>query len=160
MPWDMGRVSQLLRRWKALVDMSFPLSRPINLLVIHHSASPRMTSLQQIQQWHRNKGWREIGYHFVIDGSGQLQKGRPVKEAGAHAMGHNTHSLGICVTGNNTKREDRWSDYQKDALVSFVKGFRVFFPVAEIVGHRDLHGSKTLCPGLDVCALLKERGAL
>lgn len=137
-----------------------PLSRPINLLVIHHSASPVKTTVDQIDQWHREKFINGIGYHHVIRGDGILWEGRDLAVAGAHAKGHNTHSLGLCLTGNNCLAEQEWTTAQKNQLALYVRWFRTFFPHADILGHRDLPGAKTLCPGLDVRKLLHELGAL
>ena len=135
--------------------MAFPLSRPINLLILHHSASPRATKIEQIREWHLKRGFQDIGYHWVIDGSATLLPGRPQHMAGAHAAGHNTHSFGICVTGDNTSESEGWSLRQEGALVEFLFKFRMFFPRAEIIGHRDLPDASTLCPGIDVREFLR-----
>lgn len=136
------------------------LSRRIQLLAIHHSASGRATTLEQIRSWHELRGWSDVGYHFVIEGDGTLRPGRNPNEIGAHAKGHNMHSLGVCVVGDNTQPSLAWSEDQRQSLVDFVRWFRRFYPEADIMGHRDLKDAATLCPGLDVRALLKERGAL
>lgn len=138
--------------------MAIELSRPVNLLVIHHSATRRDASPAAIREGHLRRGWEDVGYHWLIDWNGAVTRGRPLKKPGAHAAGYNTHSVGICVIGDNTHEAEKWSPRQVGALVELVAGFRVWFPVAEIVGHRDLHGAKTLCPGVDVRALLRARG--
>lgn len=138
--------------------MAFELSRPVNLLVIHHSVSPNETTVAEIRRWHLEKGWADIGYHWVIDGSGVLVPGRALKQPGAHVAGHNTHSFGLCVTGDNTVEGRKWTAQQAMTLATFLGWFRVFFPLAEVVGHRDLHGAKTLCPGVDIRAWMRERG--
>lgn len=134
------------------------LSRSINLLVIHHSASPRKTTVEQLTQWHLERGFSEIGYHHVIRADGTLLMGRPLAKPGAHAAGHNTHSVGICLIGNNTVEKEGWTTAQQNALALYVRWFRTFFPEAEVLGHRDLPDAHTLCPGLDVRKLLVELG--
>jgi hypothetical protein len=62
--------------------------------------------------------------------------------------------------GNNTDPEESWTTAQRNGLALFVRWFSRFFPEADVMGHRDLPDAKTLCPGLDVRALLKELGAL
>lgn len=136
------------------------LSRMINLLVIHHSASRPQTTLEEIDQWHRARQINGVGYHHVIRADGVLQRGRPLSVPGAHAAGHNTHSIGLCVTGDNTREEWAWTTAQKNQLANYVRWFREFFPDAAILGHRDLPGAKTVCPGLDVRKLLNELGAM
>src|SRR5262245_30992536 len=135
-----------------------PLSRPIDLLVIHHSASPRETTLEEIDAWHRARGLDGIGYHHVIGADGALRVGRPLARAGAHAAGHNAHSIGLCVTGDNTREDRAWSQVQRDALALYVRWFRTFFPEAGVLGHRDCAAARTLCPGLAVGRILGERG--
>lgn len=68
-------------------------------IVVHHSASADV-SADQIHQWHLNKGWSGIGYHYVIRKSGDIEPGRPVDTVGAHTIGYNGDSIGICLTGN------------------------------------------------------------
>jgi N-acetylmuramoyl-L-alanine amidase len=135
-----------------------PLSRPIDLLVIHHSASPRETTLEQIDAWHRERGMDGIGYHHVIGADGALRAGRPLARAGAHAAGHNAYSIGLCVTGDNTREDRAWSGVQREALAHYVRWFRTFFPEARVLGHRDCAEARTLCPGLVVDRLLDEPG--
>lgn len=135
------------------------LSRAINLLVIHHSASPRSATREDIEGWHRARGMDGIGYHSIIDAAGVVLAGRDMARAGAHAAGHNAHSVGLCVVGDNTSRGRGWSDAQIGALVLYVLWFRRFYPAALVLGHRDLPGASTLCPGLDVRELLRQRGA-
>ena len=89
-----------------------PLSRPINLLVVHHSATPVHTSFEAIRAYHTRssreggRGWPDVGYHHVIGSLGEVRAGRDLALAGFHALGHNTHSIGCCVVGNNTRAED------------------------------------------------------
>lgn len=134
--------------------------RPINLLVIHHSASPRATTRAQIEGWHRDRGFQGCGYHFVVEQDGILLPGRPLAEEGAHAKGHNATSVGICVTGNNVDPGEAWGIPQQNTLAQFVRWFLVFHPGATVCGHRDLEGAHTECPGLDVRTLLRGLGAL
>lgn len=136
------------------------LSRSVNLLVIHHSASSLKTRKEDIEKWHKDRGMDGIGYHHVMTADGVLHTGRDMARAGAHAAGHNTHSVGICLVGDNTKEGSGWTTAQKNSLANYVRWFRKFFPEADVLGHRDLLGAKTLCPGLDVRALLVELGAL
>lgn len=133
--------------------------REIKRLVIHHSASPRTVTADTIESWHRSRGFKRIGYHFIIESDGAQQHGRPVWEEGAHCLadGANHDSIGICVTGNNTINGDRWNDAQIASLVELLRVLRVVFPNIPYLGHRDVPGAATECPGLDVRALLAGR---
>ena len=75
--------------------------RKITKIIIHCAATPegKDFTVQQIDQWHRQRGFRCIGYHFVIYRDGSIHKGRPIEQAGAHTSGHNAHSIGICLIG-------------------------------------------------------------
>ena len=128
--------------------------RPINLIVIHHSASPLSTTREDIAAWHRAKGWRDIGYHFVIESDGRVVPGRPLEEVGAHARGHNASSIGICAVGDNTKLDQRWTVAQVAALCSLVDTMSTQFPGALVRGHRDvMNPGYTECPGLTAAEL-------
>ncbi len=122
--------------------------RRISQLVIHHSASPLGTTLEDIRSWHLERGFRDIGYHFVIEQNGALRVGRPLHEPGAHARGFNQTSIGVCAVGDNTRTEERWTPSQWAALDRLIAAVRLLWPDVEVVGHRDL--LDTLCPGVDV----------
>lgn len=126
--------------------------RTIDLIAIHHSASGLWTTAEHIRDWHIAKGWSDIGYHFVIESDGVVKKGRPVDKIGAHIRFHNTHSIGICLVGNNTDAQEKWTDAQIKSLKNLLTVLGSVYPEAEIKGHRDM--AATLCPGLDVAELL------
>ena len=132
--------------------------RPLNRIIIHHSASPRLsTTRDEIDQWHKARGFIEIGYHWVIEAGGKVVPGRPLHIDGAHCLGHNHDSIGICVVGDNTSADptQHWDGDQKQALLDMVVGLELLYPTIKAVyGHRDAPGAKTECPGLDVRALL------
>lgn len=132
-----------------------PLS-DVKRLIIHHSASPRETTIETLREWHKARGFSEIGYHRVIDGNARLHATRPLTIQGAHALGCNHDSWGICVTGDNTREDRRWSEVQIEALARFVDACAEIVPGLVVYGHRDAVGGKTAteCPGLDVRALL------
>ena len=134
------------------------MSLQIDTLVIHHSASPReSTTREAIDGWHREKGWSGIGYHWVIESSGYVARGRMPWDQGAHVRGHNSHSLGICVVGDNTVQAERWVLAQVDSLLALVKAIRMVFPIEQVCGHRDLGGTSTECPGLEIADLVNTR---
>lgn len=75
--------------------------RNINLIIIHCSASDHQKhdNLASIMAWHMERGFRTIGYHYVITQDGKVHIGRDVADQGAHCARYNTHSIGICLTG-------------------------------------------------------------
>ena len=75
--------------------------RTITLLIVHCTATSagREVSLSEVDQWHRQRGWKGIGYHYLIRLDGTVEHGRPEAEIGAHCQNHNEHSIGICYVG-------------------------------------------------------------
>ncbi len=75
--------------------------RQITEIILHCSdtVEGRDYTVEDIDRWHKNRGWRSIGYHYVIYRDGTVHEGRPLKQIGAHCKGHNYHSIGICYIG-------------------------------------------------------------
>lgn len=128
-------------------------SRKINKIIVHCSDTPegRNDDAHDIDAWHRKKGYKSIGYHFVITLDGTIQTGRPLNNVGAHCKGHNAHSIGICYIGGrdvNTKRpKDTRTDAQKASLVKLITELRQHFPDASVYGHRQF--ANKACPCFD-----------
>jgi len=68
-------------------------------IIVHHSASKTWT-YKEILDYHINKGWLDIGYHYLIEKNGIVKRGRWAKKEGTHTIGQNTSSIGICLAGN------------------------------------------------------------
>ena len=128
--------------------------RYIDHIVIHHSGSPLSTTAAEIRKWHLGRGWKDVGYHFVIEGGGMLVPGRPLETKGAHVRGHNASTLGICVVGDNTSDRNKWSMTQILKLDAVVQVLQCVHPDALVCGHRDMPDTSTECPGLDIRKLL------
>ena len=72
-------------------------------IYIHCSASPDSrdsVDAAEIDQWHKERGWDGIGYHWVIKRDGTCERGRSELVQGAHARGFNKDSLAICLVGD------------------------------------------------------------
>lgn len=130
-------------------------------LVVHGAWTPPQMDVGagEIRQWHLDKGWRDIGYHYVIPQSGRLQGGREIDERGIHVRGHNYESLGICLVGGMPRdlREDWQWDFtytraQMRTLRALLGQLEKLYPGARVRGHRDFDGVSKLCPGFDVRA--------
>lgn len=133
----------------------------VKFLVVHGSATQASmdVTVKDIDRWHREKGWRMVGYHFVITRQGVVQMGRPLEWSGAHALGFNDKSLGICMVGGadaKGKSENNYTLDQFAALGELLLNLQSEYPGAKIVGHRDLPGNTTACPGFDVQKWAKE----
>lgn len=127
--------------------------RTITLIIIHCSAvTPSQTSsAAQIDQWHKARGWKGIGYHYVIRRDGTIENGRPEHQIGAHCLNHNRHSIGICYEGGLDARgqpSDTRTPEQKAVLRALITDLHRSYPRAIILGHRDLNPGRA-CPCFD-----------
>lgn len=135
--------------------------RKINLLVIHCSATPTTMDIgvKTITKWHKNKGWSDCGYHYIIRLDGTLETGRPIEKVGAHAYGFNRNSLGICLIGGcdrDLKPLKTITPKQEETLVNLLIKLEWEHLDLKIKGHNEL--SKKACPSFNVQDLLKEKG--
>jgi hypothetical protein len=124
----------------------------ITTLIVHHSASPRHCTVGDVRRWHLEKGWSDIGYHWVIEEDGIIQIGRPVGRIGAHCRGHNTESVGVCVMGNNCEPGQEWLPDQVEGLKDLIYAVALVIPEIATMGHNQL--AATACPGVDLKELL------
>ena len=122
--------------------------REINRIIVHCSATKGDVSAATIRKWHKAKGWRDIGYHYVIRTDGSIETGRPIKEAGAHTRGHNKDSIGICLAGG-FGGTDYYTNEQWESLLVLIEGLRSTYGATGIYGHNDFTDTKT-CPNFDV----------
>lgn len=127
--------------------------RIIKELIVHCSATPegKDYSVDTIRQWHLQRGFSDIGYHYVIYRDGSIHIGRDESIIGAHCTGHNTNSIGVCYIGGcasdgKTPKDTRTTE-QKQSLVKLLKELKTKYPQASIHGHRDF--SSKACPSFD-----------
>lgn len=75
--------------------------REIDDIIIHCTATPagRPHTVEDVRQWHRQRGWQDIGYHYLVYLDGSIHRGRPEEQEGAHCYGHNAHSIGVAYVG-------------------------------------------------------------
>ncbi len=140
--------------------------REIKEIIIHCSDS-LFGSMELINQWHKERGWDGIGYHYVIGNAypesvnfkskepmfahdGFLEAGRPIVEIGAHCRGYNKNSIGICLIG---KRNFTWAQFS--VLKKLIKDLKLAHNNPEIIGHYELYPGKT-CPNINM-VYLRER---
>ena len=118
--------------------------RKINLIVVHCSATPegRDVTAADINKMHIARGFKKIGYHYVVRLDGTVETGRKENEIGAHAKGYNANSIGVCYVGglasDGKTPKDTRTPAQKSALKKLLHTLKQRYPDARIVGHRDL----------------------
>lgn len=127
--------------------------RNIKELIVHCSATPegKDFTVSQIREWHLQRGFSDIGYHYVIYRDGSIHIGRDESVIGAHCTGHNTNSIGVCYIGGcasdgKTPKDTRTTE-QKQSLVKLLKELKTKYPQASIHGHRDF--TNKACPSFD-----------
>lgn len=149
--------------------------REIDTIVVHCSATPRGLDIgaREINSMHLARGFKMIGYHYVIRINGKREAGRRLEAIGAHATGHNARSVGICLVGgldDARKPANTYTPAQFAELEACLRQLKHQFPGARICGHRDLspdtdgdgvverHEWVKECPCFDVAAWLADRG--
>ena len=131
-------------------------------IVIHCAATPAKmdVDIKTIEQWHKDRGFLTVGYHYFIKRDGTRQKGRELNEVGAHVVGYNHNSVGVCMAGGMDKDmklpEDNFTTEQWATLYATLWELHALYPKAVIVGHRDLNPDKA-CPSFDVAAYLDDK---
>lgn len=135
-----------------------PLLRSrVGLLVIHCSATRPSQDYgrAEIDRMHRQRGFFEVGYHYLIRRNGVVEPGRNIERQGAHAAGYNHISVGVCLIGGVEEHdvnapEDNFTPEQFAALRQLLIELKKNYPGATIVGHGDLPGVKKACPSFSV----------
>lgn len=136
--------------------------RPITEIIVHCAATrpewlerfPLPKKIAEIRRWHLERGWSDIGYHYLIDRDGKVGDGRPVEKVGAHVKGHNTGTIGVClIGGHGAAKDDEFSDHftqaQDKALRKLITKLRREYPSIRYVSGHNQYANKG-CPGFYV----------
>ncbi len=117
-------------------------------LIVHHTGAEERDAAQ-VRRYHLSLGWREVGYNFIIQRNGLVVPGRPLGVPGAHcrAGGMNTRGIGIALIGNLNGRLPTASQWEALVELLGVLGRQHRIPAARILGHREVPGVQTACPG-------------
>ena len=137
--------------------------RPINEIVVHCAATrpnwmagrPLADKVAEIRRWHtRDRGWSDIGYHYLIDRDGSVAPGRPVSRIGAHVAGRNTGTIGVSLLGGHGSAtsdpfEANYTPAQDRALRALLADLQRQFPSIRTISGHNWYAAKA-CPGFDV----------
>lgn len=127
--------------------------RNIKEIIVHCSATPegKDYTVKQINQWHLKRGFNGIGYHYVIYRDGSIHIGRKEDVVGAHCVGHNSISIGVCYIGGLAKdsktAKDTRTEEQRESLLSLLKKLKTKYPNAKIYPHYKF--ADKACPCFD-----------
>ncbi|MDD2300720.1 MAG: N-acetylmuramoyl-L-alanine amidase [Fermentimonas sp.] len=127
--------------------------RSISKIIIHCSATPegRHHTVKDIDRWHRDRGFAQVGYHWVVYLDGSIHPGRNENIAGAHTVGHNSDSIGVCYIGgvdSNMNAKDTRTENQKIALRNLVNELLKKYPNSTVHGHNEF--AAKACPSFSV----------
>ena len=124
--------------------------RDIKFIVVHCTATPQDTKIQSIiDYWSKVLGWKNNGYHFIIDKNGNTTKITPIDKIANGVKNHNANSIHIAYIGgidSKGKSIDNRTIAQKKSLLFCLRDLTRKFPKAEILGHRDFPEVKKDCP--------------
>lgn len=128
--------------------------RKINRIVIHCTATKNDhdVSVHDIDIWHKARGWKMCGYHYLIRIDGSIEFGRPVDMIGAHARGFNKSSIGIAYAGGidqDGQNANTMTEQQTSSMFYLIESLVIVLGDLELCGHNDLTDLKT-CPNFDV----------
>jgi hypothetical protein len=149
---------KLVRRWEWSQTMPktslLRAAGTYDRLTVHHSGALVNSSVNRedavahidgILTGHIERGYGDIGYHFIIDRSGCVWEGRSLAYEGAHVYGENERNVGVVLLGNF--EEQLPSDKQLASMTQIVTLLCERYRVKHqrVYGHRDLASS--VCPG-------------
>jgi N-acetylmuramoyl-L-alanine amidase len=136
----------------------------VRFIVVHCAATrPSMDiGFKELTLMHLARGFFEIGYHAVIRRDGVIEEGRDIGKPGAHAVGFNQCSVALCMVGGVTEddvtvAENNFTEEQFASLRLVLAEWKLLYPKAQIVGHRDLPAKKPIakaCPSFSVADYL------
>ena len=126
--------------------------RTLDRIVLHCSATEEghPFGAADIRRWHKARGWKDIGYHYVILLDGTVEYGRPVDQVGAHVKGHNSTTVGVCYIGGlrNGEPVDTMTPEQEIAFLELVYALRKSLGYLTVHGHNEY--SAKACPSFVV----------
>ena len=112
--------------------------------------------VKEVEKWHVvDRGWKAIGYHYLIGRNGEVVQGRPIEMIGSHARGHNKDSIGIALFGGFGSDADdlateHFTPLQLAAAYELIRKLQGQYNIKSerVIGHNRI--SSKACPGFRV----------
>ncbi|APW79760.1 lysozyme, N-acetylmuramoyl-L-alanine amidase [Pectobacterium phage PP47] len=142
-----------------MAKVQFKTRKETRNVIIHCAATkPSMNiGVREIRQWHKERGFLDVGYHFVIKRDGTIEEGRDIDQVGAHTVGQNDTSVGICLVGGINDKgapEANFTPIQMSVLRGLLEKLKGRYPQASVKGHYDF--AAKACPSFKVPLWLEQ----
>ena len=130
-------------------------TRAVTEIIWHCAATPegKDFTVADIRAWHKQRGWSDIGYHYVVYRDGTIHEGRPVTLKGAHTEGHNTGTIGCCyiggVSADGKTAKDTRTPAQRASMLWLTNQLIRKNPTIKKVSGHNQYAAKA-CPSFDV----------
>lgn len=119
--------------------------RKIERIFVHCTASQQTKTADDIKKEFKNKGWKNPGYHYVIDVNGEIHQLLEEEKISNGVQGYNQTSINVAYIGGideKGKGIDNRTYEQKKSLKSLISELKEKYPNAEVLGHRDISPDK------------------
>lgn len=138
--------------------VQFKPRQSTDAIFVHCSATKATqdVGVREIRQWHKEQGWLDVGYHYIIRRDGTIETGRDEGSVGSHARGYNSTSIGVCLVGGidaNGKPEANFTGAQMVSLSNLLSELKARYPAAAIMAHHDV--APKACPSFNLQHWLK-----
>lgn len=136
-----------------MTKVQFKPRESTDAIFVHCSATKPHQSIgvREIRQWHKEQGWLDVGYHFIIKRDGTVEAGRDEMAVGSHAKGYNATSIGVCLVGgidDRGKPEANFTPAQMQSLRSLLVTLMAKYEGPSLRAHHDV--APKACPSFDL----------
>lgn len=114
--------------------------RTIKYIAVHCTAGSQHTTIKELQQEFKRKGWKNPGYHYVVAADGTITQLLDEDKPSNGVKGYNSVLINVAYIGGidaEGKPVDNRTDAQKASLAGLLGVLRKKYPTATIQGHRD-----------------------
>lgn len=129
------------------------ITRNIKKIIVHCADTKvnQNFDIKDVDQWHKQRGFSMVGYHYYIKLDGTIQEGRNLEQVGAHCKGQNSDSIGICFEGGKNADGSKWDSplsAQLDAWHTLYQYLCLMFGNLPLKGHYEY--SEKSCPNFEI----------
>lgn len=126
---------------QVIINLRFTNMRKIERIFVHCTASHQTASVNDIKNEFKRKGWKNPGYHYIVDPGGAIHQLLDDDKVSNGVRGYNQTAINVAYIGGidaEGKATDNRTEPQKKALAKLLRLLRSRYPDAVILGHRDI----------------------